>query len=281
MRDAGLQQAIQAAGGISALAKLLHVAQPSISIWSRVPAERVLAVEAVTSVARSVLRPDLYPDEAGVEPSIDAVDEARARLYLLLGNLILNVPDEDSLIALHQVEGDESALGQALTALSEAADVRRIEAVTREHFNLFVGVGRGELLPFSSYYLTGFLYERPLVRMRQDLRRLGLERDASHHEPEDHIGFILEVMAGIVARRFAAEPGEEKRFFLRHIQPWAATFFADLEKAESADFYKPVARLGAEFIRIEREAFALDEEEMDLTDQVEIAQGTVSEGARA
>jgi TorA maturation chaperone TorD len=257
MRDAGLQEAIRVAGGVSSLARMLGVAQPSISIWTRVPAERVLAVENATAVSRSVLRPDLYPD-ADEDHGIDAIDEARAHLYLLLARLVLSVPQDKLLIDIRQLGGDETPLGLALREMAGLADVPGAEKIAREHFDLFIGVGRGELLPYASYYLTGFLYERPLVRARQDMRRLGIERGEGMSEPEDHIGFLLESMAGIILRRFAAETDEEKRFFVRHLQPWAERFFVDLEKAEASRFYRAVARVGQEFMRIEREAFALD-----------------------
>lgn len=278
MRDAGLQEAIRAVGGISALSRLLGIAQPSVSIWTKVPAERVLAVETVTAVPRSVLRPDLYPEDDESAAPLDAVDEARSRLYLLLAHLILKVPDERLLIDLHRLSGDDSPLGQAIAAVADLADVPGAERIAREHFDLFIGVGRGELLPYASYYLTGFLYERPLVRARQDMKRLGIERGEGLTEPEDHIGFLMESMAGLITRRFAAEPLEEKRFFARHIQPWAERFFTDLAKAEAATFYRAVGRLGQEFIRIEREAFAL-EADIDLDEDAEASDG--NKGASA
>lgn len=258
MRDAGLQEAIRAVGGISALSRLLGIAQPSVSIWTRVPAERVIAVETLTSVPRSVLRPDLYPSEEAASAALDPIDQARANLYVLLAKLILHVPDERVLIDIRRMSGDDSALGQALGALVAAADVTVAERIAREHFDLFIGVGRGELLPYASYYITGFLYERPLVRARQDMRRLGIERGEGMSEPEDHIGFLMESMAGLITRRFAAEANEQRRFFDRHLQPWAERFFTDLSKAEAAIFYRAVGRLGQEFLAIEREAFALD-----------------------
>jgi TorA maturation chaperone TorD len=259
MRDAGLQQAIEAAGGISALARAIGVAQPSISAWSRVPAERVIAVESATAVPRDILRPDLYPRDANGELVTDAIEEARARGYLLLGNLILHVPDEALIAELARLEDDGTVLGAALGELGGLADIRVVERIAREHFELFIGVGRGELLPYASYYLTGFLYERPLVRARGDMKRLGIERDEGLSEPEDHIGILFETMAGLISKRFAAEPGEEARFFARHIAPWAERFFADLVDAKAAHFYRAVGQLGLEFIRIEREAFALDD----------------------
>ena len=265
MRDVGLQQAIHAVGGISALARLLGVAQPSVSGWMRVPAERVAAVEAVTSVSRSILRPDLYP-AAPAGPcaaGLDAIDQARAQIYLLLAHLVLHVPEERLLIDLQSLTGDETSFGHALQALAKSADVAAAEAIAREHFDLFIGVGRGELLPYASYYLTGFLYERPLVRARQDMKRLGIERGDGLSEPEDHIGFLLETMAGLITRRFASEKNEEASFFVRHLQPWAERFFEDITKAEASRFYRAVGQLGVEFMRIEREAFALDEGHAD------------------
>ncbi|MCA3649643.1 MAG: molecular chaperone TorD family protein [Methylobacterium sp.] len=260
MRDAGLQTALQAAGGASALARKLGVAQPSISGWCRVPAERVAAVEAATGVARHVLRPDLYPSEDGVSVPVvlDPIDEARAQLYLLFANLLLRVPDERILIGLRQLDGDDGALGEALRGLAAQADVTRAEEIAREHFDLFIGVGRGELLPFASYYQTGFLYERPLVRVRSDMRRLGLERGEEFQEPEDHLGFLMETMSGLIARRIPCEAREERAYFERHLKPWVERFFADLEKMDAQPFYRAVGRLGTVFMAIEREAFALD-----------------------
>jgi TorA maturation chaperone TorD len=39
--------------------------------------------------------------------------------------------------------------------------------------------------------------------------------------------------------------------------PWIGRFFADLERAEEADFYRRVGTLGRTFVDIESEAFAL------------------------
>ncbi len=263
MRDAGLQAALQAAGGTSALARKLGVAQPSISGWTRVPAERVVAVEAATGILVMCCGPiSTRPRMANpLRVTLDPIDEARAQLYLLFANLLLRVPDERILIDLRQIGGDDSALGEALRALAAAADVTRAEDIAREHFTLFIGVGRGELLPFASYYQTGFLYERPLVRVRSDMRRLGLERGEEFQEPEDHLGFLMETMSGLITRRIPCEAREEKAYFERHLKPWVERFFADLEKMDQQPFYRAVGRLGSVFMAIEREAFALAGEE--------------------
>jgi TorA maturation chaperone TorD len=112
-------------------------------------------------------------------------------------------------------------------------------------------------LPYGSYYLSGFLHDRPLARLREDLAKLGLERAASRTEPEDHAAILCEVMAGVVSGRFAAAPGSDRLLFEKHLAPWIGHFFADLERAKSAEFYRAVGALGRTFIDIETEAFAL------------------------
>ena len=258
MRDQGLEEAIKAVGGISALARGLGLSQPSVSNWSRIPAERVLAVETLTAVDRSRLRPDLYP-VSDCDSERDPVEAARGQLYLLLANVLLRVPDEAMLDEIAALAPDgEGVVGEALSALARAAGQCNDQAVSREHFDLFVGVGRGELVPYASYYRTGFLYERPLVKVREDLRILGLARGEGVGEPEDGIGFLCEVMAGMALGRFETPETFERAFFSRHLAPWAERFFADLEVAEAARFYRAVGRLGRVFIALEREAFALE-----------------------
>jgi TorA maturation chaperone TorD len=254
MRDSGLQMAIDAAGGVASLARKLGIAQPSVSNWTKVPADRVLSVETSTGVARHILRPDLYPDD---RPALDDVDEARRREYLLLGTLLRQAPTQAILAEIAKLQGDPSALGILHMTLAEAADETSADAESREFFRLFVGVGRGELLPYGSYYLTGFLHERPLARVREDLKRLGIQRAEGLYEPEDHIGILCDVMAGLIGGDFPGGGAEQKQFFTRHIEPWAVRLFADLEACATTSFYKAVARIGATFIQIETEGFAL------------------------
>jgi TorA maturation chaperone TorD/DNA-binding transcriptional regulator YdaS (Cro superfamily) len=258
-RDGGLEQAIEAAGGVGALARTLGIAQPSVSAWNRIPAERVLAIEAATGIARSILRPDLYPES--VRPTgasaVDEVDRLRGHEYGLLALVLGRAPNAETLAKVAALQGDASPLGLAHIALAEAASAAGAEAVASEYFALFIGLGRGELLPFASYYLTGFLHERPLARVREDLSGLGLVRDASMAEPEDHIAILCETMAGLASGRFAAAAGADRRFFERHLEPWAPRFFADLEAARAGRFYRAVGKVGRLFLDIESEAFRL------------------------
>jgi TorA maturation chaperone TorD len=259
MRDAGLSEAIRAAGGVGSLARKLGISQPSVSNWSRVPADRVLAVEAATGIPRTDLRPDLYgePRLNGATDGIDQIENARAQEYALLATLLARSPGSELLARLAELRGDASPLGVAHATLGDAASRARADRVEREFFNLFIGIGRGELMPYGSYYLTGFLHERPLARLREDLRRLGIERVEGRAEPEDHVAILCEIMAGVIGGGLPAPAGTDRDVFEKHLAPWGRRFFADLEQADAADFYRHVGTVGRIFMDIETEAFAL------------------------
>lgn len=256
MRDQGLAQAIRAIGGVSELVRQIGIPQPSISNWNRVPAERVLAIEALTGVSRKILRPDLYR-EAIMNSEIDEVDAARAQEYALLASLLLRAPDAGLLSRLSELRGEASPLGLAHVALADAADRVRADSVEREFFALFIGMGRGEVMPYGSYYLTGFLHERPLARLREDLSTIGVARAEDIAEPEDHAGILCEIMAGLCSGALPAPEGSDRVIFEKHMAPWIGRFFADIERAEAADFYRSVGLLGRTLIALETEAFAL------------------------
>lgn len=256
LRDLGLDEAIRAAGGVGALARKIGISQPSVSNWPRVPAERVLQVEAATGIDRAMLRPDLYAQPSGTAGGVDEIDVARAREYALLSVLLARAPNADLLARLGRLEGNSSPLGVAHAALSHAARDTSEERVGREFFDLFIGLGRGECVPYGSYYLTGFLHERPLARLRQDLARLGIERAPGQTDPEDHAATLCEIMAGLVGQGLPAPTGSDRALFEAHLAPWMARFFADLERAQAAAFYRGVGRLGRVFMEIESEGFA-------------------------
>lgn len=187
----------------------------------------------------------------------DEIDVLRGAEYGLLAVLLGAAPTKDLLDRVAGLRGDASPLGMAHVELASAASVASEQLVGREFFNLFIGVGRGELLPYGSYYQTGFLHERPLARVREDLALMGVERAGHMREPEDHIAILCEVMGGFANGDFDADLAAQARFFERHLAPWAARFFADLETNQTADFYKSVGRLGRTFMELEREAFTL------------------------
>jgi TorA maturation chaperone TorD len=257
VRDPGLARAIDKAGGVAELARKIGIAQPSVSNWSRVPAQRVIAVEAATGISRRELRPDLYDESelAVADHAVDAVDAGRAHEYLLLASLLAAPPSKKLLNAIARLDGDATPLGQAHAALAEAASGAVASQIDREYFDLFIGVGRGEILPYASYYLTGFLHERPLARLRGDLATFGIERAENNREPEDNAATLCEIMAGFADGRFAASHEQQRQFFEKHVAAWMGRMFADLEKAETAKFYRPVGSLGRLFLEIETEAF--------------------------
>jgi len=254
MVDPRRQEGFLAAGGALEPARLTGGFHLSMSGSQNGRAERSLSVESVMDVARTILWPEPGHEQA---TKIDDVEAARAHEYSLLAMLLTRSPDAPTLSRIAELRGDTTPLGRAHLALAQAAGNANAEIIEREFFNLFIGVGRGELLPYGSYYLTGFLNERPLVRLRQDLRANGIERIEGQIEPEDHVATLCEVMAGFASGQFAAAPGMQQLFFERHLAPWVGQFFVDLERAEAADFYRYVGAIGSLYIETEAKAFAL------------------------
>ncbi|WP_238368417.1 TorD/DmsD family molecular chaperone [Mesobacterium pallidum] len=201
--------------------------------------------------------------ESQMTPATDLAvseeDRLRADLYNFLGLILARPADRMLLDQTAGLTGDDSDLGRAITTLAKLAKVTKPAAVESEYNRLFIGLGRGELLPYASYYLTGFLNEKPLALLRQDMNRLGLERAENVFEPEDNIASLMEMMGAVIVGRFGrtAALERQKEFFSRHIAPWAGHFFADLEGAKNSVFYAPVGTIGRAFIEIETEAFRL------------------------
>ena len=195
-------------------------------------------------------------------PDVKAIaeeDRMRADLYNFLG-VILSRPADELLIAqTKSLTGDETELGQAITSLSKVAALSKPKTVESEYNKLFIGLGRGELLPYASYYLTGFLNEKPLALLRQDMVANGMVRAENVFEPEDNIASLMEMMGAMIVGRFGgvADLDRQKTFFNKHIAPWAGHFYSDLEAAKNSVFYAPVGTLGRLFMEIETEAFRM------------------------
>ncbi|GMG84234.1 hypothetical protein LNKW23_34490 [Paralimibaculum aggregatum] len=173
--------------------------------------------------------------------------------------LLAHPPNRALLDRVARLSGDETTLGKAVGALSRLARATTEKAAEREFNALFIGLARGELLPYASYYLTGFLNEKPLALLRSDMRRLQITRAPNVYEPEDNIASLCEMMAGLIRGRFGqpAELATQRDFFSAHLGPWAEHFFTDLEGAEGSVFYAPVGSVGRAFMAIEREAFRM------------------------
>ncbi len=198
---------------------------------------------------------------ASYHPDVSEEDALRAQLYDLLSVLLRKPPSGDFLQKVSALGGDDSDLGKGINALARLAQASSPEKIDSEFHRLFIGLGRGELLPFASYYITGFLNEKPLAKLRGDMAELGMVRDASAYEPEDNIGSLCEMMAGMITGRFG-EPVtlmRQKDFFFTHLAPWAEHFFSDLEGAQASVFYAPVGTIGAAFMQIEKQSFRMSE----------------------
>ena len=210
-----------------------------------------------TEQAREVTAEAVGAERASATRQIDEIDHARAREYSLLAALLSRSPDAQMIEHLVRLGGDATPLGAAHAALGAAAASIKAEQIEREYFDLFVGLGRGELFPYASYYLTGYLYGRPLARIRETLKQLGLERTEGQSEPEDHAAVLLEVMAGLASGQIVAPDETQRTIFETYLRPWIGRFFSDLEHARSAKFYACVAALGRVFMEVEAEAFSL------------------------
>ncbi len=196
---------------------------------------------------------------AAEDIKIVSEDRLRADLYNFLGLMLSGPPDQILLDQCAGLSGDDSALGKAIGGLSRVAKATKPKKVESEFNALFVGLGRGELLPYASYYLTGFLNEKPLATLRTDMAVRGITRAPNVYEPEDNIASLMEMMGGMIVGRFGVPAAleDQKTFFNKHIASWAGHFFADLEGAKNSVLYASLGSVGKAFIEIEREAFRM------------------------
>jgi TorA maturation chaperone TorD len=172
--------------------------------------------------------------------------------------LLASPPDQGMLdlvtgIDRSSPESSETMLGAAWQMLAAAGERATVSAVDDEYHALFIGLGRGELVPFGSWYVTGFLMEQPLARLRSDLARLGFERREGVSEPEDHVAGLCDVMAILNTEGEVAAYELQREFFERHMLPWMPRFFRDLQEAKTASFYRAVGQLGEQFLEVEKE----------------------------
>ncbi len=194
------------------------------------------------------------PEEAG-----------RRAIYAFLAVVMYGPPADRASALAKEFASEGSEIGEAFQAFLDAYGESTGQACASEYHSLFIGVGRGELLPFASYYMTGFLNEKPLADLRDDLDALGFARAPGVKEPEDHLAALCDVMGTLIEGTWELDgTGEpefdiynQENFYKAHIGPWAGKFFADLEDAKGADLYRSIGRIGKEFMRIEDEAFAM------------------------
>ncbi len=194
------------------------------------------------------------------ENNILEEDMLRADMYDFISNLLRKEPSKEFVEKVALLKGDETLIGKSTITLAHLAKQIDISKIREEFFNLFIGIGRGELLPYGSYYLTGFLNEKPLANLRQDMERIGIKKNEKVKEPEDHISSLFDMMSGLIRGKFKRPFSlvEQGTFFKKHIEPWSGHFFGDLEVAKNAVFYAPVGTLGKIFIQIEIQSYQME-----------------------
>lgn len=202
-------------------------------------------------------------DNLAVDNSADAVrseeELARQALYVFLTRALAGPLTADTVRSLAPFASAGSDFGQAAQTLQECLETSDDAKLEREYHDLFIGVGRGELLPYASYYLTGFLNEKPLAELRSDMARLGFTRPQDVKEPEDHIASLCDIMSHLIEGTALGEFDiyDQDLFFSTHLKPWAEKFFADLESAKTADTYRIVGRIGHLFMTVEEQGFGM------------------------
>jgi TorA maturation chaperone TorD len=190
---------------------------------------------------------------------VDAGDAARAEIYVLLGTLLAGPPDAVTLEMLLDIdvgEADENPMTAIWQSLQDSARDIDADRVVEEYFSLFIGLGRGELVPYASFYIHGFLMEKVLASLRKELQRLGFELQEGVSEPEDHVAALCETM-GMIISESGLSLKEQSAFFRTYIASWMGVFFAELHNAQSAVFYRAVARLGQQFLEIEKQYLSM------------------------
>ena len=197
---------------------------------------------------------------AKIIENINEEDQLRADMYSFLANLFRSEPDADLINQLQVLESDDSPIGKSIKTLSKLALSLDLPTIRDEYVRNFVGVGRGEILPFASYYLTGFLNDKPLSNLRADMADIGIVRVKGVKEPEDHIASLFDIMSGLIRGHFGRifSTAEQADFFNKHIEPWAGLLMRDIEAAKTGLFYAPVGSIGKSFLEIESAAFSMD-----------------------
>ena len=221
---------------------------------------------SVTAQAQATLeQPSTVPVTFWSESDNDQTQMYRAGAYGLLAALLRASPAQEILqhvAELGEVTAETDELAVAMSMMGLASSHTDINSIDDEYHALFIGLGRGELVPYGSWYLTGFLMEQPLSQLRDDLLQLGFERSESVREPEDHIAALCEVMSLMISEAmempaYASNQSSQTDFFDKHIGTWAETFFKDLSEASTAVFYRSVGRFGSAFIQFEKQYLAM------------------------
>lgn len=209
------------------------------------------------TAAESPIVPVKFEAPRAIEPE----DQARADYYALLANLFYRAPDARLLQAIAIAEPPSGVLAPAWQRLADASNVVPEDAVEEEYAALFVGVGKPPVMLYGSFYMAGFMMEKPLAALRQNLGELGFVRADSVREPEDHVAAVCDVMRAMILGDLENKPytvETQKQFVLTHVKPWIFDCFAAVSAYHQANYYKHVAGFAKSFFEVEIEAFEIE-----------------------
>ena len=190
----------------------------------------------------------------------DQAQVMRAAVYELLSALLAGQPADETLQRLRDIGDVDTGDGQIAMGwelMKQASLKSDMAAVHEEYFALLIGVGRGELVPFGSWYMTGFLMEKPLAVLRSDLDKLGIERQQGVAESEDHIAALCDAMALIIQHSDEIPFSTQQTFFNDNLAPWVGRFFNDMQNAKAAHFYRSVGFFGESFFDFEQQLLGM------------------------
>ena len=190
----------------------------------------------------------------------DQAQAMRAAVYELMGTLMAGPPDDATLDRLRSIgefdatdDPGDTRLAMGWQLMKQASLKADSANLKDEYFALFLGVGRGELVPFGSWYMTGFLMEKPVAVLRRDLAGLGIERQEGVVESEDHSAALCDAMALIIRNADEISLKTQQQFFQDHLAPWVGRFFNDMQNANSSHFYRSIGFFGESFFEFEQQ----------------------------
>jgi TorA maturation chaperone TorD len=195
-----------------------------------------------------------------VEAADQHEESARADMYGFLATLFFTPPSSSLLDSVGKTEaGGGSTLEQAWEGVAETCRHITAEQVCEEYHQLFIGVSRPEVMLYGSYYLSGFLMEKPLAELRSDLKELGLARPVHIDESEDHISLLCEVMRYLILSEEHLDTSllKQRQFYSAHMQGWVRQMCDAIENHPQSHFYKRVASLARNFFDVESQAFEM------------------------
>lgn len=192
--------------------------------------------------------------------SLSGEDWARADFYSLLACLYRGGLDQSFVDSFSQIEKESiditTPLGFEFNELLRSIEQTSLKDINTEYDDAFIGVGKPDVMLYGSYYMAGFLNEKPLIALRDDLARLGLEADKTLTETEDHMAFLCEVMRHLILSDDPPIAFEEQiNFFRAHLAPWYEKLCDAVEMSGKTSFYKTVGRMTRVFFDVETQSF--------------------------